>query len=53
MPDKWVIMDWFLFGVHPYKPTLDFEFFILKWAIVKHIHQEKRASKRLREAIKL
>ena len=35
--DKWVTMWWFLFGVHPYQPTLDFAFFILEWTIVKRI----------------
>ena len=32
-PIKWVTLWWFLFGVHPYQPTLDFAFFILEWTI--------------------
>ena len=27
----------FLFGVHPYQPTLDFAFFILEWTIVNMV----------------
>ena len=29
-PVKWVTSWFFLFGVHPYQPTLDFAFFILE-----------------------
>ena len=36
-PVKWVTLWWFLFGVHPHQPTLDFAFFILEWTIVKGI----------------
>ena len=52
---KWVTLRWFLFGVHPYQPTLDFALFILEWAIksVYDVTSSKRASKRLWEAIKL
>ena len=48
-PVQWITMQWFLFGVHPYQPTVDFTFFISEWTIVKRIiHQDdKRASKRL------
>ena len=34
---KWVSVWWFLFGVRPYQPTLDFAFFILEWTIVERI----------------
>ena len=27
-PVIWVTLRWFLFGVHPYQPTLDLAFFI-------------------------
>ena len=56
MPDKWVTLQWFLFGVHPYQPTLDFTFLNLEWTIVTHILwcyiKEKKAFKLLRKAIK-
>ena len=29
--------EWFLFGVYPYQPTLDFAVFIFEWTIVKSI----------------
>ena len=36
-PVKWVTLLWFLFGVNPFQPTLDFAFFILEWTIIKCI----------------
>ena len=47
-PVKWVTLWWFLFGLHPYQPTLDFAFFILEWHMI--LHQERELPN---EAIKL
>ena len=48
---------WFLFGAHPYQPTLDFAFFILEWTIVKRmwfiIKKKSFQTIHIREAIKL
>ena len=55
-PVKWVTLCWFLFGVHPYQPALDFAFFILddeQLSSTYDVTSRKGASKRLKEAIKL
>ena len=49
---KWVTLWWFLFGAHPYQPTLDFAFSKNERLLSAYdVISRKRASKRHRQEV--